>query len=62
MLLRPFLQKLCRDTRGTSAVEYGFLCTMIVIGLISAVRGVGDENEGLWATVSERSAEAHGRP
>jgi Flp pilus assembly pilin Flp len=56
----PFLEKLLNDRRGTSAVEYGFLCAMIVIGLISAVRGVGDENEGIWAIVSSKSSEAHG--
>jgi hypothetical protein len=32
---------------------------MIVIGLISAVKGVGDENEGIWAIVSSRAAEVH---
>lgn len=62
MLLRHFLKKLGLDIRGTSAVEYGFLCAMIVIGLISAVRGVGDENKGIWATISKRTAEAHDAP
>lgn len=62
MRLRPFLKQLCSDIRGTSAVEYGFICVMIVIGLISAVRGVGDENQGLWATITSRTAAAHGTP
>ncbi|MEZ5743270.1 MAG: Flp family type IVb pilin [Sphingomonadaceae bacterium] len=51
-------KSLLRDNRGTSAIEYGFLAAMIVIGLISAVRGVGDETEGLWATVKSKSEEA----
>lgn len=55
-----FLKILLGDRRGTSAVEYGFLCAMIVIGLVSAVKGVGDENKGIWAVVSSKSASAHG--
>ena len=55
-----FIKRLLNDERGTSAVEYGFLCAMIVIGLISAVKGVGDENKGIWAVVSSKSAAAHG--
>lgn len=54
------LNRLLQDTRGTSAVEYGFLCAMIVIGLVSAVKGVADENTGMWAIVSSKSAEAVG--
>ena len=51
---------LLADARGTTSVEFGFICVMIVIGLISAVKGVGNENSGLWAVISSRSAEAHG--
>lgn len=54
------LYKLWKDDRGTSAVEYGFICAMIVIGLVSAVKGVADENSGMWAIVSSKSAEAVG--
>ena len=52
------LIRLWKDNRGTSAVEYGFICAMIVIGLISAVKGVADETSGMWAIVSSKSAEA----
>ena len=52
------IKRLMHDQRGTSAVEYGFLLGMIVIGLISAVSGVGSETDGLWATVESKSAEA----
>ena len=52
------LKNLWSDDRGTSAVEYGFICAMIIIGVVSAVKGVADENTGLWATVQSKSAEA----
>ncbi|MEZ5737903.1 MAG: Flp family type IVb pilin [Novosphingobium sp.] len=60
MIERTFLRKLLDDRRGTSSVEYGFLCVMIVVAIIGAVRGVGDENEGIWARVSSKTANAHG--
>ena len=56
--MKQGMAHLLKDERGTSAVEYGFICAMIVIGLISAVRGVADENTGLWATVSSKQQEA----
>ena len=57
--MRKLFGTLWRDNRGTSAVEYGFICAMIIIGLVSAIKGVADENSGLWATVESRVEEAH---
>lgn len=54
------LNRLWKDNRGTSAVEYGIICAMIVIGLVSAVKGVADENSRMWTIVSKKSAEAVG--
>ncbi len=52
------LKRLTTDNRGTSALEYGFIAAMIVIGIISAVKGVADENTGLWATVQSKTSAA----
>lgn len=52
------LTRLKSDTRGASALEYGFIAAMIVIGIISAIKGVADESTGLWATVQSKSAAA----
>lgn len=52
------LKRLTSDTRGTSALEYGFIAAMIVVGIISAVKGVADENTGLWALVESKSSAA----
>ncbi len=54
MTLWELLRKVRNDERGTSAVELGILCVMIVIGLIAAVRGVADENTRIWSNVSEK--------
>lgn len=58
MTVRTFLARLLRDTRGATAVEYGLILVMIVIAMLSALKGVADETIGLWNTVSTKSAEA----
>lgn len=59
MTAKFFLIKLCQDTRGATAIEYGLILVMLVIAIITALSGVADENTGLWAVVSSRSQEAH---
>lgn len=36
-----FLRKLAGDSTGTSAVEYGLICSFIVIGLVISIQGLG---------------------
>ena len=36
-----FLRKLAADSTGTSAVEYGIICSLIVIGLVASFQGLG---------------------
>ncbi|MDE8654352.1 Flp family type IVb pilin [Novosphingobium album (ex Liu et al. 2023)] len=52
------LKELRKDDRGASAVEFGLICAMIVLGLIAAVRGVAEENSKMWNFVSDTSREA----
>ena len=60
MTAKSFVTKLLKDERGATAVEYGLVLVMLVIAIVSALKGVADENTGLWAVVSSKSAEAHG--
>ncbi len=56
--MKQRLNNFLKDESGTSAIEYGIICAAIVIGLIAAVDGLADENNGLWATVAENQKEA----
>ncbi len=47
-------QKLLRDTRGATAIEYGLIVALVVIAIIVALQGVADENTGLWAMVTQK--------
>ena len=36
-----FLRKLAVDCTGTSAVEYALICSLMVIGIVVGVQGIG---------------------
>ena len=36
-----FARKLAADTAGTSAVEYGLICSLMVIGLVVGIQSLG---------------------
>jgi len=61
MIARPFLTRLRRDSRGATTVEYAMVLAFIVLAIITSVRGVADENTGIWATLARRAGEAHGQ-
>jgi len=56
--MKRFFSQILHDTRGTSAVEYGIICGMIVIGLVSAIAGVAEETSKVWSGVADKSQEA----
>jgi pilus assembly protein Flp/PilA len=45
-------KRLLRDTRGATAIEYGLIVSLVCIAAIVAMNGVADENNGIWARVS----------
>lgn len=52
------LQKVLIDKRGATAVEYGFMLVMIVLAMMSALRGVAEETSALWGDVTSKTEEA----
>lgn len=38
-----WIARLLRDERGVTAVEYGLILMLIVIGLVTALQGIGDQ-------------------
>jgi pilus assembly protein Flp/PilA len=47
-----------RDKRGTTTIEYGMICGMIVLAIIAAVQALGSENGGMWSGVSTKAVTA----
>ena len=53
MRMVAFMKKVLSDEQGATAVEYGLIVSLIVIAMIGALKGVANENDGLWAVVSD---------
>ena len=47
-----FLQRLERDERGATAVEYGLILALIFFALIGAVEAFGQETIEMWNKIS----------
>lgn len=56
--MKSVLTSLYRNTRGTTTIEYGMICGMIVLVIIVAIRGLGSENGGSWGSVSSKAVAA----
>lgn len=46
------LRRLLHESRGATAVEYGLIVALLVIAIITAMKGVANQNTGLWAVVT----------
>ncbi len=55
-----FLKRFRSDQSGATAVEYGLIVSLIVIASIGAFDSVANENDGLWATVTNKVEAATG--
>ena len=57
MLVRPprrarrALAALWRDTRGATAVEYGLVLALIVLGVMTALVGLGGQSQMTWGNI-----------
>ncbi len=54
------LKRLLRDTRGATAVEYGLIAGLIVIGMITALQGFANESTDMWTHVEGKFDDASG--
>ncbi len=54
-----FLITLIRDERGTSAVEMGLICALIVMAMFSALQGFADASNEMWTGVGAKVASAN---
>lgn len=53
MNLTTFFQQLGNDTKGATAVEYGLIVSLVVIGMIGALQGVAGDIISMWEEISE---------
>ncbi len=53
MAVRRSLSELSNDKRGSTAVEYGLIASLIVIASIAALKNFASTNTKMWTNVSE---------
>lgn len=56
--MRHFLNRLARDQRGATAVEYGLILALIFLAMVGAVGTFSNTVIATWDTVTEVSKEA----
>ena len=48
------LKDLLTDKRGATAIEYGLIAALIVIGMMAALQGFASQTTGMWNNVSKK--------
>ena len=59
-MLTTLFRTLKEDTSGTSAVEYGLIVSLIVVGMLVSMQLVATETVALWDTVETNALNAMG--
>jgi pilus assembly protein Flp/PilA len=49
--IRTMLRKLCGDTRGATAIEYGLICALIIIAMMGGLQALGGGTNGMWGKI-----------
>ena len=58
MNIMPTFVRLFHDRRAATAVEYGLLCSLILIAIMVTVQGVASETNKMWVRVNTTVATA----
>ena len=57
-MTRSFLHTLGKDQSGATAVEYGLIAGLIVIGMLAGLTVLADGTTGLWGSTQTEASEA----
>ncbi len=52
------IRKLARDERGATAIEYGLIAALIVIGMMTGLSKLGGGANGMWGKVGNSVSNA----
>ena len=54
MAARPYLNRFWRDERGATAIEYGLICALVFLAIITSVTAFGNKTSNIITTVSSK--------
>jgi pilus assembly protein Flp/PilA len=52
------IHRLLNDRSGATAIEYGLIAALIVIGMLVALQGVAGQNTTMWNSIAQKSNDA----
>ncbi len=58
--MKRIIKALLNDRSGTSAIEMGLICALIVLAMLTALQNFASGSNSMWNSVSSRSAAAMG--
>jgi pilus assembly protein Flp/PilA len=47
-------RRLLADDKGATAIEYGLICALIVIAMITGLSALGGGSGGMWSVISSK--------
>lgn len=53
-----FIRRLAADRKGGTAIEYGFIATVIVVSLIASMVALGNTTTTMWGNINTKIATA----
>lgn len=56
--MKAIVRRMIRDRKAATAIEYGLILAVIVLGMLGALGGVADATIGLWNNVSTKVVKA----
>lgn len=56
--MKAILKMLIRDERGTSAIEMGLICSLIILAMMTALQNFAGESQLTWNTITSKTHDA----
>jgi len=56
--MKAILKNLIHDDRGTSAIEMGLICVLIVLAAMTAMQNFGNQSSITWSSISSKTEAA----
>ena len=53
--MKLLISTMIRDERGTSAVELGLICSLIVLAMLVGLQGLGNATQSTWSNIETRT-------
>lgn len=56
--LKELSSRFARDTRGTTAIEYGLIATLVAVGCLGGMTALGGGVSGSWGATAQSLIDA----